>query len=60
VRHRLHRHGFNESAKVGEELVAALRALGPNRVVDVDYACICQAVDTIGRFGFHHDFGACK
>ena len=35
-----------------------LRSKGAGTTVDVDHACLCETIDTIGLYGFRHNFDA--
>ena len=52
------RRGYKYVAACGDKLVEVLRAKGPDVVVDVDHACLCETIDTIGLYGFRHNFDA--
>lgn len=52
------RRGYKYVAACGDKLVEALRVKGPDIAVDVDHACLCETIDTIGLYGFRHNFNA--
>ena len=52
------RRGYKHVAACGDKLTEVLRAKGPDAAVDVDHACLCETIDTIGLYGFNHSFNA--
>ena len=52
------RRGYKHVAACGDKLVEVLHAKGPHAAVDVDHACLCETIDTIGLYGFRHSFNA--
>ena len=56
----LSRKGFKHAATCGDRLVEVLKRMGAGTAVDVDHACLCETMDMIGLFGFHHEFNALR
>lgn len=54
------RNGYRHTLKACNELVGLLRAGGPEKVWDIDHACLSETMDVIAQFGFGHDFQAVK
>jgi NADPH:quinone reductase-like Zn-dependent oxidoreductase len=54
----LHRRGYKHVGACGDKLVEVLRSKGADDAVDVDHACLSETIDTIGLYGFRHDFNA--
>lgn len=52
------RLGFKHVLSFQQQLVAVLRANGPQKAVDIDNAALRESLDVIGRLGFGMDFNA--
>ena len=52
------RRGYKHVAACGNKLTEVLRVKGADVAVDVDHACLCETIDTIGLYGFNHNFNA--
>ncbi|KAK9819257.1 hypothetical protein WJX81_005098 [Elliptochloris bilobata] len=54
------KNGLPHVVSVAGQLVSALKALGPEAVVDMDRAAQRESLDVIGRVGFGKDYGATR